>query len=85
MTDKLVINVNIERREGGYYLGTSPDLKGLLVCSKSFINFSQEIPEAIKLLLKAKFETDVDVEEMVSVNNSDVSHVVFQATSKIAA
>lgn len=83
MPMKTVVTVAM-RRENGWYIATSPDLKGLIVCHQSHAKFAQEIPLCIKVLFKANHGIDVEVEELPSMENDDVSQIVFEAVKKVA-
>lgn len=83
MPKKSVVTVTM-RRENGWYIATSPDLDGLIVCHQNLVKFTQEIPACIKLLYKTNLDMDVDVEELTSLDNHDISRVVFEATKKAA-
>ncbi len=80
---KSVVNVKMCRQDG-WYVATSQDLDGLIVCHQSLLKLTQEIPACIKALFKANHGMDVDVEEMTSFDNPDVSSVVFEAKRKAA-
>lgn len=75
---KSVINVRIERKNG-WYIATSPDLLGLIVSHQKYVSLAEEIPQCIKMLLKAQYNFDVEVEELTSPDNEDVSQVTFEA------
>lgn len=79
---KSVVTVSM-KRENGWYIATSPDLVGLIVCHQNYVTFVQEIPECIKLIFKANHGIEVDVEELSS-ESTDMSRVVFEATKKAA-
>lgn len=83
MATKVVVTVKIIR-ENGWYIATSRDLDGLIVCHQNYIKFAQEIPACIKLLFQANRGLEVEVEELPSMDNVDVSTVVFEATKKVA-
>lgn len=83
MADKSVVTVSMIR-ENGWYIATSPDLEGLIVTHQNFMKFAQEIPACIQLLYKANYGLDVDVEELPSFDNHDMSRVVFEAKKKAA-
>lgn len=83
MQKKSVVTVTM-RRENGWYIATSPDLDGFIVCHQNFITFTQEIPACIKVLFKANHNMEVDVEELPSIDSPDMSMVVFEAIKKAA-
>lgn len=80
---KSVVTVTM-KRENGWYIATSPDLEGFIVCHQNFIIFTQEIPICIKMLFKADHGMEVDVEELPSIDSPDMSTVVFEAIKKAA-
>jgi hypothetical protein len=80
---KAVVTVKMTR-ENGWYIATSPDLAGLIVCHQNFTKFVQEIPACIKMLFEAYQNTEVEVEELASLDNQDMSTVVFEAVKKAA-
>lgn len=85
MSEKFVINVDICRGEGGYYIATSRDLRGLIVCTRKFLALAKEIPDCIIALLQKEFQADFSVDELLSNDDADISRVVFEATPRLAA
>lgn len=77
------ITVELNRKDGWWY-ATSNDLKGLLVANPALTEFSKEIPEVIKALLKVKYGVEVCVREITSPDSSDMRHVTFMAEKKAA-
>lgn len=77
MSEKSIINVKI-RKLDGWYIATSNDLLGLMVAQQSIIKLTQEIPECIKIIYQAKFNAEVDVEELRSPQSSDLASVSFK-------
>lgn len=75
---KSVVTVKIEKKEG-WYMATSPDLKGLLVGHPNYVEFVNEIPKVIKALFKAQYGKEVQVEELSSRSDNDPTRVVFEA------
>lgn len=80
---KNVVSVTM-RKDNGWYIATSPDLAGLVVCHQDYVKFVQEIPACIKLLFKADRGMDVDVAAIPSLDDHDMTRVVFEATKKAA-
>ena len=62
-----VINVHEERREGGYWILTSDDLAGLLLCGKDLKKLRSDVPAAIKMLLKLNSKIEVHMKDCCSV------------------
>ena len=60
MPNKSVVSVTMHKKDG-WYVATSPDLTGLIVCHQNFVKFVQEIPQCIAALFKADYSMDVDV------------------------
>lgn len=81
MPDQSVVTVTMQKRDG-WYIATSPNLIGLIVCHQNLVKFTQEIPECIRLLYRANYDMDVDVQEIPSMD--DVATVTFQAIRKAA-
>lgn len=75
-----IVKVSIEQYNQGY-LATSENLKGLFVSHRTLSKVYDSIPDAIRLLFKAKYDTEVMVEEVF--NHSDGKHelkdIVFLA------
>ncbi|MCK4710092.1 MAG: hypothetical protein KAU21_15845 [Gammaproteobacteria bacterium] len=59
-----VIRVQEELREGHFWVITSDDLAGLLLCGKEIKKLRADIPSAIKMLFKANYDMDVDVKAL---------------------
>ena len=83
MSKKTVVTVTM-RKENGWYIATSPDLEGFIVCHQNFLSFSQEIPACIKALYIADHGIEVDVEELPSIDGHDLGRIVFEATKRVA-
>ena len=56
-----VISVCEERRDGGFWVLTSENLAGLLLCGKDLKKLRLDVPAAIKMLFKMNYEMDVEV------------------------
>ena len=56
-----IVSVQHEAREGGYWVVTSQDLPGLLLCGKKPEKLASDIPKAISLLFKLNYGMSVDV------------------------
>lgn len=52
MVDNMNVNIIEKEKEGGYYVITSPDVPGLLLCSKDRKAIWADIPQSIELLNK---------------------------------
>lgn len=83
MAEKSVVTVKIKRQEG-WYIATSQDLDGFIVCHKSWTKLAQEVPLCIQALYQANHGVEVDVEEIPSLDSHDMSRVVFEAKKKAA-
>jgi hypothetical protein len=83
MPIKSVVNVNI-RRQDGWYVATSNDLKGFIVCHQSMAKLTQSMPECIEALFKANHGIDVQVEEVQLFDNPDIRQMAFETTRKAA-
>lgn len=62
MPAKSIVAVKISR-ENGWYVATSADLEGLIVCHQNRGTLAQEIPLCIKQIFKLDHGMDVDVDE----------------------
>ena len=56
-----VVNVQLERKDGGYWVVSSKELPGLLLSGKLLKKLIGDIPNAIKILFKLNYEMDVEV------------------------
>lgn len=56
-----VIRVSEEMHEGCYWVLTSGDLAGFLLCGKDIKKLRADIPVAIKTLFKVNYNMDVEV------------------------
>jgi hypothetical protein len=52
------------RKIDEWYIATSPDLKGLVVCHPNLTEFTQEIPACIAALFRANHNREVEVQEL---------------------
>lgn len=75
-----IVKVSFERYKNGY-VATSKTLKGLFVSHKSLATVYDSVPVAIKLIFKAKFGMDVNVEEAseLSEEKHGLEDIVFLA------
>ena len=75
-----IIKVSFERYKNGY-IATSSSMKGLFVSHNKLSNVYDNVPTAIKLIFKAKYGIDVNVEEApdFAEEKHDLKDVVFLA------
>ena len=83
MSNKTVVEVKMTK-ENGWYVATSQDLRGLIVCHQNFAQFTQERPECITALYRADHNAEVEVKEIQSTEDCDLSRLVFEAIKKAA-
>ncbi len=60
-----VIRVDETFRKGGYWLLTSNDLPGFVLCGKDIKTLRDDVPAAIKILVKANYDMDVEVRPLI--------------------
>ena len=51
----------VSELKNGYWVVTSKDMPGLLLCGKTLKELMQDIPAAIKLLFKHNYDMDIEV------------------------
>jgi len=56
-----VVNIDVDRREGDYWVLTSEDLPGFLMCGKDRYALGEDIPNVIKGLFRHNYGKDVSV------------------------
>lgn len=78
-----IVRVSYSKR-GDWYIATSDDLRGLFVTNPSLSEVYQEIPEAIKLLFKAKYDMNVEVKETSLPEKRSIQELVYTAESLAA-
>jgi hypothetical protein len=69
-----IVNVEIIK-ENGWYIATSPDLPGLIVCHQKFLKFVKEIPECINALMQCTIQV-TKVKE-ISLLEQDLAKLRF--------
>ena len=66
------INLDIEKLPEGWYLATSPDVRGLVAQEKTF----EKVVETAKVLAKVLLEIDKDEREYVSSRRERIFYPV---------
>lgn len=56
-----VVNVQCIRQDGGYWVVSSDELPGLLLCGKVLKKLIEDVPNSIRLLFKLNYKMEVDI------------------------
>lgn len=78
-----IVRVEYAKR-GEWYIATSEDLRGLFVANPSLSVVYEEIPHAIKMLFKIKYDMNVEVKEAALAEKRSIEELVYTAESLAA-
>jgi len=78
-----VVTVNYSKR-GDWYIATSDQIRGLFVACPNLADAYNEVPQAIQLIFKAKYDMDVDVKESSAAEKSPIDKITYIAETRAA-